>query len=64
MFMIGQTIEAMPSVPWAPAALKFHEKRWEHLHGRMHAAGYAFDPEYLCSGDGGSLDHATMDGLI
>jgi len=52
------------AVPWAPAALKFHAKRWEYLHGRMHAAGYALDPEYLYTGDGGALDASTMEGLM
>ena len=54
----------MTVVPWAPAAAIFHAKRWEYLHGRMHSAGYALDPEYMYSSDGGPLDVATMSGLI
>ena len=64
MFTIGETLDKMGTVPWAPAARKFHAKRWEYLHGRMHAAGYALDPEYLYTGDGSALDQATMEGLI
>ena len=46
------------------ASLVLLDNRWEYLHGRMHAAGYALDPEFLYHGDGGPLDHATMQGLL
>lgn len=65
MFHCLQTIEELQSkIPWAHEAAKLVEERWEYLHGRMHAAGYALDPEFLYEGDGGALDHATMQGLI
>jgi hypothetical protein len=65
MFMIGQEIEeAAESFSWASEAKQKFDGRWEYLHGPMHAAGYALDPEFLYSGDGGALDSATMDGLM
>lgn len=67
MFQAGEALKEMAergTVPWAEQAAFFHERRWEYLHGRMHAAGYALDPEFLYHGDGGALDHATMQGLI
>lgn len=66
MFMIGEHLQQLSSSgsPWIKDALRLHGARWEYLHGRMHAAGYALDPEFLYSGDGGDLDAATMDGLI
>ena len=65
MFEAGESLRELGgSVLWAPEAIAFHEERWEYLHGRMHAAGYALDPEFLYNGDGGNLDHATMSGLI
>jgi hypothetical protein len=65
MFQTGESLRELEgSVLWAQEATAFHEERWEYLHSRMHAAGYALDPEYLYNGDGGNLDHATMTGLI
>lgn len=65
MFSIGESIKELEqSVPWAKEAAEKHESRWEYLHSRMHAAGYALDPEYLYSGDGDSLDESTMTGLM
>lgn len=66
MFMIGEHLQQLSSSgsPWIKDAHRLHGERWEYLHGRMHAAGYALDPEFLYSGDGGDLDAATMDGLI
>ena len=65
MFDIGQRLNDMATeIPWASVAAMHHAQRWEYLHSSMHAAGYALDPEYLYTGDGGALDRATMEGLI
>jgi len=65
MFNSGEHLEAMgTTVAWASKASEFHADRWEYLHGRMHAAGYALDPEFLYNGDGGALDQATMEGVM
>ena len=65
MFVCLEGIKELEeSVAWAGTAAGMVEARWEYLHGRMHAAAYALDPEFLYNGDGGSLDGPTMDGLI
>lgn len=64
MFMIGDQMSKLTSITWIQQAMGKHAERWEYLHGVMHAAGYALDPEYLYSGDGEALDHATMQGLL
>jgi len=65
MFEAGEHLKEMQgTVLWAREAALFHEERWEYLHGRMHAAGYALDPEFLYNGDGGALDQATTQGLL
>ena len=52
------------TVPWSRQASVFQVASWEYLHGRMHAAGYALKMEFLYHGDGGPLDHPTMQGLL
>jgi hypothetical protein len=65
MFEAGEHLKEMQgTVLWAREAALFHEERWEYLHFRMHAAGYALDPEFLYNGDGGALDQATTPGLV
>lgn len=65
MFMIGDKLDKLSgSIPWAMSAKEMHAARWEYIHSKMHAAGYALDPEYLYSGDGNALDVATMQGLM
>lgn len=65
MFTIGEKIKQnVGKISWAQQAADFHAYRWEYLHGRFHAAAYAFDPEFMYGFDGGDLDSATMGGTI
>ena len=65
MFSIGNHMSNMErNISWATEAKRFHAERWEYMHSRMHAAGYALDPEYLYTGDGGPLDCHTTEGLM
>lgn len=60
----GNVKELKDEVPWAEEAAELVLERWDYLHGRMHAAAYALDPEFLYEGDGGSLGFHTMNGLM
>ena len=65
MFQTGESITKLRRrISWAYLAQGYHAARWEYLHSEMHAAGYALDPEFLYSGDGGELDDARITGLI
>jgi hypothetical protein len=65
MFQAGENLKDLQhTVPWAAQAAIYVANRWEYLHGRMHAAGYALDPEFLYHGDGGPLDEACTQGLM
>lgn len=65
MFKCLEAVRALEDEsPWASEAADFVQERWDYLHGRMHAAGYALDPEFLYDGDGGPLDSHTMTGLM
>eukprot|EP00966_Prymnesium_polylepis_P115918 2679387-Prymnesium_polylepis.1 len=61
MFLVKDKVEKS-TVSWAPKAVKLVEARWEYLHSFMHAAGYAFDPEFLEST--GSWDTAIQNGVV
>lgn len=45
MYMLGSKVRGM-DVPWASKAADMVDERWEYLHSFVHAAGYAFDPEF------------------
>lgn len=46
MFQLGSKVSGMDA-PWASKAADLVNERWEYLHSFMHAAGYAFDPEFF-----------------
>lgn len=46
MFLLQERVKKM-SVSWAKDAARIIASRWEYLHSDMHAAGYAFDPEFI-----------------
>lgn len=61
MCKIGNFLDEY-DVPWASEAAEIHSERWEYLHGRMHAAAYALDPEFLDAE--GELDEPCQEGLL
>lgn len=61
MFDIGESLSAS-TISWAPQAAAVHAARWEYLHGVMHAAAYALDPEYIWVQ--GDWDEATQEGFV
>ena len=61
MCIIGQKIDAR-DFSWKEDAKNIHEDRWEYLHSKMHAAGYALDPEFQTFSD--DFDAATQNGLL
>jgi hypothetical protein len=61
MFDISELLSAS-KISWAPQAAEVHTARWEYLHGVMHAAAYALDPEYIWIE--GDWDDATQEGFL
>ena len=45
MFDIQQGMEKLDQIEWIEQAKQKHRARWKYLHGPMHAAGYALDPD-------------------
>ena len=61
MFLLQERMKKM-KVSWAKDAAKIIAGRWEYLHSDMHAAGYAFDPEFI--ENTGEWDAAVSSGVL